>query len=378
MKKQIWNRLLCLGMIGLLIVVLAACSETDSVTTNESNNLNNTNNTENTDSTDNDSNNTTTPSGAVVDLTISTFMPGPHPQHTEILEPFVQQIEKATDGRVTGTLYTANALGEANAQYDLVVNGVADMSMSLHGYTPGKFPLTGVTELPFMGENATDATKIFWGLNETFPEIAEEHEGTKIGWLFKNDPAQILTVDKPILSPEDLKGLKIRTPSASANGILESYGAIPVSMPMGDVYEGMQKGVVDGALAPASVITNFQLGDVTNYITKGNFYTSSIFVVINPNTWSEISQEDQTAIEEIIGEGMATKAAELYNVDADGGWDTATEAGIDIYEIPEEDLAIWKKPLEPLYEKWIEEMEEEGLPGKEVYDEAVRLRDQGV
>ncbi|MFC0560521.1 TRAP transporter substrate-binding protein [Halalkalibacter alkalisediminis] len=364
MKKQSWKRLLGSGILSLIMFGLVACGGAES--------------TGGTDTSDQETESAnSTPSGEVVNLSISTFMPGPHPQHTELLEPFIKQMEEATDGRVTGTLYPANALGEANAQYDLVVNGVADMSMSLHGYNPGRFPLTGVTELPFMGENATDATRIFWSLNETFPEIEQEHEGTKIGWLFKNDPAQLLTVDKPIHSPEDLKGLRIRTPSPSANGILESYGAIPVSMPMGDVYEGMQRGVVDGALAPASVITNFQLADVTNYITKGNFYTSSIFVVINPNTWSKISQEDQAAIEEIIGEVMATKAAELYNVDANGGWDSAKEAGIEVFEITEEEFGKWKTPLEPLYDKWVNEMEAKGLPGKEIYEEAVRLRDQG-
>jgi TRAP-type C4-dicarboxylate transport system substrate-binding protein len=360
-KQQKWKRFLWSGVMSTMLVGLAACGGAESTGSEEASG----------------ESESPAPSGEVVNLTISTFMPGPHPQHTELIEPFIAEMEEATDGRVTGTLYPANALGEANAQYDLVVNGVADMSMSLHGYTPGRFPLTGVTELPFMGEDATDATRIFWGLHEMFPDIAEEHEGTKIGWLFKNDPAQLLTVDKPIHSPEDLQGLRIRTPSPSANGILESYGAIPVSMPMGDVYEAMQRGVVDGALAPASVITNFQLADVTNYITKGNFYTSSIFVVINPATWSKISEEDQAVIEEIIGENMANKAAELYNVDADGGWESASQAGIEIYEIPGGELSSWQAPLEHLYEKWVNEMDAEGLPGSEIYEEAIRLRDLG-
>ncbi|GAK05531.1 TRAP transporter solute receptor, unknown substrate 3 [Geomicrobium sp. JCM 19037] len=220
-----------------------------------------------------------------VDLAFSSFMPGPHPQHTDVFYPFIEEVEEATDGRVTGTLYAGNALSKADHHYDLVVNGVADMSIALHGYTPGRFPVTGVTELPFMGENGTKGTEILWSLHEKYPEIEAEHEGARVGWLFKNDPAQIFTTDTPIHSPEDLKGLKIRTPSPAARDILEAYGAIPVSMPMGDVYEGMQRGVIDGALAPASVVTNFQLADVTGYITEGNFYTSSLFVVINPGTW---------------------------------------------------------------------------------------------
>lgn len=362
MKKEKWKRLLGFGVVSVALSALVACGGSESTGGSP---------------TAEAEEDTPAPSGAVVDLSISSFMPGPHPQHTDLFEPFIEQVEEVTEGRVTGTMYPANALGESNAQYDLVVNGVADMSMALHGYTPGRFPLTGVTELPFMGGNAVESTEIFWNLHEQFPEIAEEHDGTKVAWLFKNDPAQLLTVDKPIQSPEDLNGLRIRTPSPAANGILEAYGAIPVSMPMGDVYEAMQRGVVDGALAPASVITNFQLADVTGYITKGDFYTSSLFVVINPNTWSQIAEEDQVAIEELMGEAMALKAGEIYDEDGEGGWNAAREGGIEIYEISDEELDTWKAPLEHLNEEWVEEMEAQGLPGQAIFDEAIRLRDQG-
>lgn len=315
--------------------------------------------------------------GEVIDLTVSSFMPGPHPQHTEVIEPFLKRVAEATDGRVTGTMYPANALGESDAQYDLAVTGVADMSMTLHGYTPGVFPLSSVTELPFMGKNAKDGTRIFWSLHEQFPEIEEEHEGTKIAWIFKNDPAQIFMADKEIKKWEDLEGLRIRTPSPAGTEILEAWGAIPVQLPMGDVYEAMEKGLVDGALAPASVITNFQLGDVMNYIVKGNFYTSSLMVVMNEDTWNRISPEDQEAIEGLMGEEMALLAGETYDKDGDGGWRAAEEAGIEIYELSDAEVEEWAKPLESIAEKWVEEMEGKGLPGKAIYEAAVELTNQG-
>lgn len=315
--------------------------------------------------------------GEVIDLTVSSFMPGPHPQHTEVIEPFLKRVEEATEGRVTGTLYPANALGESEAQYDLAVTGVADMSMTLHGYTPGEFPLTSVTELPFIGKDAKDGSRIIWALNEKFPEIAEEHEGTKIAWLFKNDPAQILTSEKPVKKWEDLKGLRIRTPSPAGTEILEAYGAIPVQLPMGDVYEAMEKGLVDGALAPASVITNFQLDGVVNYITKGDLYTSSLMVVMNEDTWDRISPEDQEVIEELMGEEMALLAGETYDKDGEEGFKAAEKAGIEIYELSEEEKAEWMKPLESIADKWVEQMEQQGLPGREIYEAAVELSNQG-
>ncbi len=358
------NRLMLSSLFAVLLLVMAACGGGNSSSSGGSS----------TPSNDSGSSEAPAVTYDPVDLTISHFMGPTHTQNTEVLEKFAAEVAEVTEGRVTGTLYPANALGESAAQYDLTVSGVADMSMALHGYTPGRFPLTSVTELPFMGTDSVHGTEILWGLQEKFPGIAEEHEGTMIAWIFKNDPAQIMTVDKKISTPEDLRGLRIRTPSPAANGILEAYGAIPVSMPMGDVYEAMQRGVVDGALAPASVITNFKLGDVTNYITRGSFYTSSIFVVMNPDTWNKISPEDQEKIQELF-EKYGKIAAEQYVLDENKGWAAAEEAGIEIFEITADELEKWTTPIEHLNDAWVEEMNGKGLPGTEVLEEALRLRD---
>ncbi|MBP1971235.1 TRAP-type C4-dicarboxylate transport system substrate-binding protein [Virgibacillus natechei] len=362
MTKYSWKKIPIIAIATIFILVLVACGGGTEETEG---------------STEEASSEESSTSGEVIDLTVSSFMPGPHPQHKDVIEPFLERVEEATDGRVTGTMYPANALGESDAQYDLAVTGVADMSMTLHGYTPGEFPLSSVTELPFMGENAVDGTRIFWDLHEQFPEIAEEHEGTKIAWIFKNDAAQLFSVDNPINNWEDLEGMRIRTPSPAGTELLEAYGAIPVSMPMGDVYEAMQRGVVDGALGPASTITNFQLGDVMNYITKGDFYTSSLMVVINESTWNRISPEDQEVIEELMDREMALLAGETYDKDGDGGWTAAEEAGIEINELSDEEIEEWAKPLESISEEWVEEMEGNDLPGQAIYEAAVESRDQG-
>lgn len=311
-----------------------------------------------------------------IELKVSSLWPGSHPQNTEVITQFLSEVEQLTGGRVTGTVYPLDALGEADAQFDLALTGVADMSTMLHGSTPGQFPLTSVSELPLMGESAVDGTRILWELYERFPEIDKEHAGTKVAWLFKNDPAQILTTNKPVHKWEDLKGLRIRTPSPAGSALLEAYGAIPVSLTMGEVYEAMQRGIVDGALAPASVINNFQLGDVTNYITKGNFYTSSILVVMNEKTWNKFSEQEQREMEKLMGERMALIAAEMYDEDAASGWETVEEKGIEVYELSEQEIADWMKPLEVLYDDWVEKMDAKGLPGSEVFEVAVELRDK--
>ncbi|MCM3759871.1 TRAP transporter substrate-binding protein [Alkalihalobacillus oceani] len=348
-----WKCLFYSLVISFLIVVVAACgdgSATSGSTTGSQT------------------------TGEEVELSVSTYLTAGHGQVTDVLEPFFNEIEEKTEGRVTANYYPSNALGAADAQYDMAVTGVADFVLSNHGYSPGQFQLTSIADLPFMGNSAEDASRILWNLHEQFPGIAEEHEGTKIGWLFKTDTYQIFTSDKPVRTPEDLKGLRIRTPSPAGNRLLELVGATPVNIPMGDVYEGMQRGVIDGALAPASVIVNFQLSDVTKYITKGDFWTQSFYGVFNPDTWERLSAEDQEIIESMIGEQMAIKAGQVYDQDGQNGWEKAEEDGVEIIELSNEEKTEWEEALKPMVQEWIDETESKGLPGQEIYDAAIELR----
>lgn len=78
-----------------------------------------------------------------------------------------------------------------------------------------------------------------------------------------------------------------------------------------------------------------------------------------------------------MGEKMAMEAGKLYDIDGEAGWTAAEEAGIEIYEIPDEEMDKWKKPLEPMYDKWLEDMDGNGIPAQEILDEAMRLVDEG-
>jgi TRAP-type C4-dicarboxylate transport system substrate-binding protein len=314
--------------------------------------------------------------GSDVNLSVSTYLSSTHSQVTNVLEPFFEEVEEKTEGRVTADYYTSNALGTADAQFDMAQTGVADFVLSNHGYAVGQFPLTGVGDLPFMGRSAEEASKILWEIQEQFPEISEEHEGTKIAWLLKTDTYQVFTTEKKVVHPTDLEGLRIRTPSPAGNEILELVGATPVNMPMGDVYEGMQRGVIDGALAPVSVVKNFQLGDVTKYITMGDFWTQSLYAVFNNSTWDNLSPEDQEIVEGMIGEEMAIKSGQVYDADAEAGMEMAIEEGVEIVELSDDELAEWEVALEPMVQGWIDDMESQGLPGQEVYDAALNASKQ--
>ena len=310
-----------------------------------------------------------------IELTISHFVSPKHGQHTDVFEPFAEEVKSLTDGRVSVNIFPGAALGAATAHYDLATNGVADITYAIQGYTPGKFPLSSVVELPFVARNAQEGTSILWNLYEKFPEIQDEYSQNKVLWLFGIDNDQILTSKKEIKSVEDLKGLKISTPSSASNAVVEAWGAIPVFMPMNEVYEAMQKGVIDGRLGPYSAVSNFKLNEVTKYITEANFYTTIFAVTMNKNSWNKLSEADQKTIDSLLDK-YRQKASDIYDRDAEIGKKAAEDSGVKINVLSTEEEESFRKPLESIHEKWLSDMEKEGLPAQEIYDEAIKLSEE--
>ena len=203
-----------------------------------------------------------------------------------------------------------------------------------------------------------------------------EHPGVKVLTIWAHDTGQIMTTKKPIRTMDDLKGMTIRAPTASHVAMVEAWGATAVQMPISELYDSLEKGVIDGSVVPFSSIKSFNLHDVVKYMTVGDFYVASFFLVMNLDSWEKISSKDQKIIEGLIGSRMSEIGGTAYDGGAKVGLQTAQEAGMDIYTLPAGELAKWRQALAPLYQKWVADMEAKGLPGQKVYDEAVRLAAQ--
>ena len=316
---------------------------------------------------------TPTPTAEPVELKMSHFMSEKHPMHAHLMAPFAEAVEQATEGRVKITIYSGGALGKPPDQYDSAVTGITDIAFGLQGYTPGKFPLTSVVELPTMVTSAASGSKVLWELYKKFPEIGAEYPGVKVLAVWTHDTGQIMTVKKPVRTMDDLKGMTIRAPTASHVAMVEAWGATAVQMPISELYDSLEKGVADGCVVPYSAIKSFNLADVCRYMTIGDFYVCTFFLVMNLDSWNKLSAQDQEIIERLIGSRMSETGGTAYDSAAKVGLQAAQEAGIEIYALPAEELTEWQEVLAPLHQQWVTDMEAKGLPGQKIYDEAVKL-----
>ncbi len=309
-----------------------------------------------------------------VELHFSHFTSNLHHLHVEVYDPFVKEVEEKTEGRVKIYIHPGATLTPANENYDATATGVVDLAHCVLGYTPGRFPLADVADLPFMFSSSRNAIQALTELFKTEPEFAKQFDDVKILWFGSLEPGQFLTTTS-IKTLDDIKGLKLRSPGPMQNKVIEALGGIPVSMPITDVYDSMDRGIINGAVTTASSLESYRLSEVVTNMTMVDIYTAPQVVAMNKDSWNKISPEDQSIIEEIAG-NYGLIHGESYDNAGIRGYELAEEEGIEINHFTPEQLEEAKEILQPLVEEWIEEMEGKGYPARDIYEKTLSLAEQ--
>lgn len=298
-----------------------------------------------------------------VTLTYSNWLPAGHVINEVGLKPFFADVEKVTEGRVRIETLPAT-VGSAVSQYDVVSEGLADITFVIMGYTPGRFPLSEVVELPFIGSDPGAVSVAFWHVYQD--ELAKHNEfaGTVPLSLFVASSSNIATRDKPIASLASLQGLKMRNPLASFVPAAEKLGVVPVNKPVSEIYELASTGVIDGAFVPLDSLASFRLQDVLHYYTlvEGGILSPAMGLFINQESWSRIAPADQAAIMSIAGEKLSRAVGGGYR-DSDLKVISKLE-GTDGWHLTRADDALMSElhqRLDFMREEWVKKAEKLGV-----------------
>lgn len=309
-----------------------------------------------------------------IELKLSHMMSTMHESHAEILVPFVKEVEERTKGRVKITIFPAEALGKAKDHYDMAARGIADICIAVQGYTPGRFPLTTVMELPLQIRSARAGGHVVWELYKKY--MQQEYSGVKVLALMSMDPYQFNMRKKVVNTLEDLNGLRLRSPGPQATVLLKELGVSPITMPMIDVYDSLQRGLLDGFLGPFSVLRGYKLSEVTNTLTVANIFVAASMLVMNQKAWDSLPNDIQKIFDELAGLRYADESGRIYDKYALLGLEDAKKAGCKVTEFPPEQMKMLKDRFKPFNEKWVAEMEAKGLPGKKIYEDACLLAEK--
>jgi TRAP-type C4-dicarboxylate transport system substrate-binding protein len=296
-----------------------------------------------------------------IELKLSHFLPPGHGMHRDWFVPWGEELAKRTNGKVKVTVFPAgSAFGNPARQLEQAVSGVVDIAHGLRGLPAGRFPRMGIIEFPFLVETANAASRTLWDLYPKY--FAQEFPDTvKVLALHAHNAGLIHTRDKQVKTMDDLKGLRIRSPSPQINAMLQQLGATPVGLPPGEVYENLQRGVIDGAVFPWDPINSFRLFEVTKYHLDARSYTASFYFVMNKRKYDSLPADMKKAIDETTGSALIERFGDWWNQWDAPGLEAATKKGNVMSSLSDAERNRWREALKPTTEKLLSELEGQGV-----------------
>ncbi|MEA2039034.1 MAG: TRAP transporter substrate-binding protein, partial [Thermodesulfobacteriota bacterium] len=244
------------------------------------------------------------------------------------------------------------------------VEGISDIGFSILQYTRGRFPVMDVINLPMGYPSGTVATAIINEVNEKFQP--KELSDTKVMYLHSHGPGIIHTKGKAVHKMGDLKGIKIRSHGPTAE-MIKALGGTPVAFPMPELYQALQKGVVNGGIYPEEASKGWRLAEVTDYSIPcdSTGYGLGFFVVMNKDKWNSMPDDVKKTIEEINSEWII-KHGQAWDDSDFEGIKFFLNRGNTIIGIGPKEAARWKKAVQPVIDSYKKEVDSKGLPGNKV------------
>ncbi|MBL8340444.1 MAG: TRAP transporter substrate-binding protein [Rubrivivax sp.] len=300
---------------------------------------------------------------AQITLTLSSWVPPAH-LLTRAQSDWCNEVGKATSGRIKCNLLP-KAVVPAPGTFDAVKDGLADLSYTVHGYTPGRFTMGKMAEMPFLGDSAVSTSVAYQRIYEKHLAKLDEHKGVKVITVFTHGPGIIFNTKKAVNSLADLQGLKFRVGGGVVNDIGKALGVNMTLKPAPESYELLSSGVVDGTWFPDESIVSFKLDKLIKHRTAvpGGLYNTSFVMIMNQATWDKIPKADQEIINKMSGEFAARFIGKYWDDTDAASRDAQKAAGVASVTASPAFVAEFKAKTAALEEAWAKDAEAKGLKG---------------
>ncbi len=304
--------------------------------------------------------------GSEMTIRLSNAGPADEEDRTYIANDiFKQVVETGTDGRITVETYHASELADERETYEGMIIGTIEMGTLTTGPLPGFFEDILVLDIPYLFDSAPVAWEVMRGpFGEKMNERIREETGIiPLAWAdhgfrhFTNDV-------RPVEEPSDMEGLTIRTMENPAHmEMVRALGADPTPMAFGELYLGLEQGVVDGQETPITLIKNMGFYEVQDYLVLDGHLYNYLGIFISEEVYNSLSEADQRVIREAaqIWEKVQTGYS---RVQIERGVAELEEAGMHVTHLSPEKLEAFREATQgPVIEYLEEEI------GREIIDE---------
>lgn len=289
-------------------------------------------------------------------------------------KPWADYLMKISNGRVVVDYYPDGALATLKETFDALETGILDMGFFGDQMSTRQFPLMDLFTLPGLMPNMAVANAVLEELYKKYPEFSNQHGGNVVNSFNVVQGFGQLHTRKPVRTLADLKGMVIGAHDEKAADMFSQAGAGTTISPSGsETYLALQRGVLDGVFAAWGAVNVHKYYEVTEYHTLVGLAPITSSWSFNRDAWEKFTQQEQ----ELLKEYRFAARARVMQVIIESTRKLTME------EIPKENVFVlskadmdeMKKLFKPMWEKWVEDMEELGYPARDMLDDALRYAD---
>ena len=333
--KSLFLALMCVAML----LALCACGNDNS---NDNSNAN----------ANTGDNNASAPAadGTVYNLSFTIHDPATSVK-TQLYQEKADLVKEETNGAVNITIYSSGTLVAATDVAEGIIAGSADMGWMFTPFFTNQFPLTEVVQAPLQFGDVYATSMTVKQMYEEYPEVQAELANYKVLNVY-TQPGNYLFTTKPVHTAADLAGLNNRTSSSVGTAMIGEWGASVMSYGPGDIYEAMEKNAIDGFTFEYSGVKSFNLHEVAKYCTEIPIMTGPFVTAMNLDSWNKLPAEYQAVIEKHFGWNLTEEFARLFEEDLKVGKQLCIDAGVEIIELTDEELATFEVAANAYIDKW--------------------------
>jgi len=289
--------------------------------------------------------------GAKTVIKIGTGVAPDHPENVGARK-IKELVEKKAGDRLEVQVFTDGQLGDQRTMVENMRNGVLEITWVTVGFFGSYEPILNVIESGYLFRDSQHSYKVFDGpMGNEVRALVEKH-GVKLLGYYEAGMRHITNSVRPIKTPADLKGLKIRTPQAKYHlNTLKYMGANPVAMSFGELYTAMQQKVVDGQENPFSNIYKAKFYEVNKYMSLTGHLHLTHMVMYSAKLWDRLPADLQKIVRESVIESQEAERKAVQDDDTNLLKEIKAKGML----VNDADREAFKKTVMPLREEAVKE-----------------------
>ena len=304
-----------------------------------------------------------TAQAATLDLNFQSLYNPAQRQNADALEPWAKSIEKVTNGEVKMHFFYTGGIVEGSDVHNGLKHGMVDAA----GWAATDIKLTPylyMVGIPYLSKDQAHAYRVIKKLYDEVPELRKDFEYPgKLLSFGASAPFMVASKDTPVHSPKDFVGKRVLVTSGMFGEIVEAWGGIPVTVSMGDVYVGLQRGMGEMFICGVSCVKGARVQEFCKYsVATGQTSVSAFPYNINKDVFEQdLTPEQQKAIVE-ASKDLGQKVVDSFLVDVENTYKEFREAGMEVYFPNEQEMAEFKKATMSIIEKnWLPRLADAGV-----------------